>query len=118
MSYCTIHFLIQTKKLDGKCFVPLTKPAPSEASIQVSNALRWSEAVALMTMCSYRPVTRKVSLSILKEVRSLREVTEQGASEEESVMNVIDKIAPIIISRYIETLMPSEKVFFIEKTYY
>lgn len=31
----------------------------------------WVEACALVTMCSYRSVTRRLSLVLLKEIRSL-----------------------------------------------
>ena len=33
----------------------------------------WVEACALVTLCSYRSVTRRLSLVLLREVRSLHE---------------------------------------------
>ena len=56
-------------------------------------------------------MTRRVSLMILKEVRQLREVVGHSLpTDEANVMDVIDKAAPVIIARHIETLMPTEKV--------
>ena len=64
-----------------------------------------------MALCSYRPVTRRVALMILKEVRLLREVLGNSVpTDDANVMDVIDKATPVIIARHIETLMPSEKV--------
>ena len=39
----------------------------------LKKSLAWVEACALVTLCSYRSVTRKYSLAIMKEVRSLLE---------------------------------------------
>ena len=39
----------------------------------LGHALAWVEACALVTFCSYRSVTRKYSLGIMSEVRSLVE---------------------------------------------
>ena len=38
--------------------------------------LPWVEACALVTMCSYRSVTRRLSLVLLKEIRSLHTALE------------------------------------------
>jgi hypothetical protein len=73
------------------------------------SALHWVESLAMVTICSYRPFTRKASLMILKEVRSLREVLGVTTPGDENVMDIIDRATPMIISRYVDTLMPSEK---------
>ena len=84
---------------------------PSDQSTLFATSLHWVEAIALVALCSYRPVTRRVSLMILKEVRQLREVIGHSvAGEDANVMDVIDKASPVIIARHIDTLMPSEKV--------
>ena len=44
-----------------------------EEIVLLQQSLAWVEACALVTFCSYRSVTRKYSLSIMKEVRSLLE---------------------------------------------
>ena len=84
---------------------------PSDQTTLFATSLHWVEAIALVAMCSYRPVTRRVALMILKEVRQLREVLGQSLlTDDANVMDVIDKAAPDIIAQHIETLMPSEKV--------
>ena len=47
--------------------------AKDENNQSLQQALAWVEACALVTLCSYRSVTRKYSLAIMKEVRSLLE---------------------------------------------
>ena len=37
------------------------------------DCIPWVEACGLVTLCSYRSVTRRLSLVLLKEVRSLQE---------------------------------------------
>ena len=51
-----------------------------EVGGELSYCLPWVEACALVTMCSYRSVTRRLSLVLLKEIRSLHNVlqTEVG----------------------------------------
>ena len=105
---------LQSQK-KGKDHPPPGSPShhrlPSDQTTLFATSLQWVEAIALVALCSYRPVTRRVSLMILKEVRQLREVIGHSvAGEDANVMDVIDKAAPVIIARHIDTLMPSEKV--------
>ena len=39
-----------------------------------SSALHWVEALSLLAFCSYRPTTRRLSVSIMKEAKSLLEL--------------------------------------------
>ena len=105
---------LQSQK-KGKDHPPPGSPShhrlPSDQTTLFATSLQWVEAIALVALCSYRPVTRRVALMILKEVRQLREVIGHSvAGEDANVMDVIDKAAPVIIARHIDTLMPSEKV--------
>ena len=46
-------------------------PAESDEGGEMYYCVPWVEACALVTMCSYRSVTRRLSLVLLKEIRSL-----------------------------------------------
>ena len=111
---CSDHLSLLSLQLDSKTSdtrgPKQSKRIPMDQSLSYSSALHWVESLAMVTMCSYRPFTRKASLMILKEVRSLREVLIVSTQGDDSVMDVIEKATPIIISRYVDTLMPSEKV--------
>lgn len=104
---------LQSQKAKGQPLSdsPTHHRLPSDQTTLLGTSLQWVEAIALVALCSYRPVTRRVALMILKEVRLLREVLGNSVpTDDANVMDVIDKAAPVIIARHIETLMPSEKV--------
>lgn len=50
---------------------------PPDLSSPPGDSIVWVESCALVTLCSYRPLTRKYSLAILKEVRALLEIFKQ-----------------------------------------
>ena len=52
------------------------------------DSIVWVESCALVTFCSYRSLTRKYSLAILKEVRALLDIFRQN------------KVNPIIVYNY------------------
>jgi hypothetical protein len=93
-------------------------------SIQVEElphrAVATVEACALVTFCSYRSVTRKLSLAILKEVKACYEalVANRAGQEEDvsagnggrRVLDVMEKATPDIIKFYLGTLSLKERV--------
>ena len=50
-----------------------TDSGASEGSGEGYYCVPWVEACALVTLCSYRSITRKLSLVLLKEIRALHE---------------------------------------------
>ena len=76
---------------------------------EVFYCIPWLEAIALVTLCSYRAVTRRLSLVLLKEVRHLHEAL-HIQSQESTVLDVIEKATPTIIKRYLATLTFKERV--------
>ena len=59
---------------DGRSAPPPTiKEVPDESASDIIYCIPWIEACALVTLCSYRSVTRKLSLALLKETRILHE---------------------------------------------
>ena len=55
-----------------------TLPSLTDDGVEVKGeasvyCIPWVEACGLVTLCSYRSVTRRLSLGLLKEVRSLHE---------------------------------------------
>jgi hypothetical protein len=68
------------------------------------------EGLALVTMCSCRPVTRKLSIAVLKEVRNLCAVVGHTQhADEDIVMDVIDRAGPSAIRHWFATLPPQQK---------
>ena len=51
----------------------------------------WVEACGLVTLCSYRSVTRRFSLVLLKEVRSLHEALAGQPNRVSSVFVILRK---------------------------
>ncbi|CAI8040481.1 Protein furry homolog [Geodia barretti] len=71
----------------------------------------WVEACGLVTLCSYRSVTRRFSLVLLKEVRSLHEALagQPNRVEETPVMDIIELATPAIVKRYLSTLSVAQR---------
>jgi len=82
-----------------------TSPSVSDG---VLCCVPWVEACALVMLCSYRSVSRRISLLLLKEVRSLHEAL-QLQMEESTVMDMIERATPTIIKRYLATLSVKER---------
>ncbi|XP_065885600.1 protein furry homolog isoform X2 [Dysidea avara] len=78
-------------------------------SEQSCAALHWVESLALVAFCSYRPFSRRVSLLIMKEAKSLLELLGRlTPTDDKAVIDVIDDVTPTIIERYLSTLSAKE----------
>ena len=120
-------------------YLSLSEQAPEEGHTEENKnedkereeyCIHWVEACGLVTLCSYRSVTRRLSLVLLKEIRSLHEAltgeTDRVSSpdssscgvcvrnslqrEETPVMDVIESATPVIIKRYLSTLSVNQRV--------
>lgn len=78
----------------------MTSPPPStSADLEEVGVycVPWVEACALVTLCSYRSVTRRLSLVLLREVRSLHEAL-TGERNRVGVVSFLASASPPLIS--------------------
>jgi hypothetical protein len=90
----------------------LTPPSDGTGGVEAAvYCIPWVEACGLVTLCSCRSVTRRFSLVLLKEVRSLHEALAGEASRvaETPVMDVIESVTPVIVKRYLSTLSVNQR---------
>uniref|UniRef100_A0A0N5A9H4 Protein furry n=1 Tax=Syphacia muris TaxID=451379 RepID=A0A0N5A9H4_9BILA len=73
-------------------------------------ALHSVEGFALAMMCQYRTQTRKLAITILKEVRQLLPLVTLN-QHNTPVIEVLDNATPYVISKYIEHVPLSERQF-------
>ena len=66
----------ERKNRGGKASGVATEGEEGRGGGEMYYCLPWVEACALVTMCSYRSVTRRLSLVLLKEIRSLHAALE------------------------------------------
>ncbi|GAB6027284.1 hypothetical protein CHUAL_001566 [Chamberlinius hualienensis] len=79
----------------------------SEPSV---NVLRFVEGFALVMLCNCRPCPRRLAVHILKEVKSIfKFITPKNKEEELAVVDVIDKICPVIVERLLPLMPATEK---------
>ncbi|XP_062513570.1 protein furry homolog-like isoform X2 [Corticium candelabrum] len=68
------------------------------------------EGLALVTMCSCRSVTRKLSIAVLKEVRNLCAVVGHTQyADEDIVMDVVDNAGPSAIRHWFAAVPPQHR---------
>ncbi|XP_078684764.1 protein furry homolog-like isoform X1 [Branchiostoma floridae x Branchiostoma belcheri] len=67
------------------------------------------EGFALVILCSCRPVTRKLGVIILKEVRTLLGTTGRSSTEDETCIDVMDRICPAVVETCLPFLAAAEK---------
>eukprot|EP00058_Branchiostoma_floridae_P025945 XP_002611435.1 hypothetical protein BRAFLDRAFT_63933 [Branchiostoma floridae] len=74
-----------------------------------SRVLHRVEGFALVILCSCRPVTRKLGVIILKEVRTLLGTTGRASTEDETCIDVMDRICPAVVETCLPFLAAAEK---------
>ncbi|PIK60399.1 hypothetical protein BSL78_02697 [Apostichopus japonicus] len=72
--------------------------------------LNMVEGVALVFLCSCRPLVRRVSYSLLKEIRALFGIMGYSRMDDDPVIDVLDRACPGIVESFINQLPPGEKV--------
>ncbi|XP_017780111.1 PREDICTED: protein furry isoform X2 [Nicrophorus vespilloides] len=84
-----------TKRTDN------AKPEP------LSSVLHLVEAFALVMLCTYRLVPRKLSVHILRDIKTLQKLL--NCTEEMAILDVIDQCLPQVVEKVIPFLPASEK---------
>nr|XP_044986313.1 protein furry homolog-like isoform X3 [Jaculus jaculus] len=59
------------------------------------------EGFALVILCSSRPATRRLAVSVLREIRALFALLEIPKGEEELAIDVMDRLSPSILESFI-----------------
>ena len=72
-----------------------------------ANVLHGVESVALLILCHCRPITRKMALLLLKEVRLLFHVLGTTRDDDLPVLDVINKACPAVLEKCLPYLPPS-----------
>ncbi|XP_071510567.1 protein furry homolog-like [Diadema antillarum] len=74
-----------------------------------ANVLNMVEGFALVFLCSGRPLIRRLSFFVLKEVRALFGILGYSRVDDDSVLDVIDRACPSVVESFINQLPPAEK---------
>ncbi|CAH1110307.1 unnamed protein product [Psylliodes chrysocephalus] len=85
----------------------LTKRTDISKSEPLASVLHLVEALALVMLCTYRLTTRRLSVLILKEVKSLLKTL--NCSEHPPVIDIVDQYCPQVIEKCLPLLPPAEK---------
>ncbi|CAH1170054.1 unnamed protein product [Phaedon cochleariae] len=85
----------------------LTKRTDVVKSEPLSSVLHLVEALALVMLCTYRLTTRRLSVLILKEVKSLLKLL--NCSEQPPVIDVMDQYCSQVVEKCLPLLPPAEK---------
>uniref|UniRef100_A0A2K5ZUU8 FRY like transcription coactivator n=1 Tax=Mandrillus leucophaeus TaxID=9568 RepID=A0A2K5ZUU8_MANLE len=75
-------------------------PPPLERS-PYSNVFHVVEGFALVILCSSRPATRKLAVSVLREIRALFALLEIPKGDDELAIDVMDRLSPSILESFI-----------------
>eukprot|EP00069_Balaena_mysticetus_P017617 bmy_10809T0 len=75
-------------------------PPPLERS-PYSNVFHVVEGFALVTLCSSRPATRRLAVSVLREIRALFALLEIPKGDDELAIDVMDRLSPSILESFI-----------------
>ncbi|XP_063955306.1 protein furry homolog [Lytechinus pictus] len=74
-----------------------------------AGVLNLVEGFALVFLCSCRPLIRRLSFFVLKEVRALFSILGYSRVDDDSVLDVIDRACPGVVESFIHQLPPAEK---------
>ncbi|KAM8970267.1 protein furry homolog-like isoform X5 [Sarcophilus harrisii] len=69
--------------------------------IPYSNVFHVVEGFALVILCSSRPATRRLAVSVLREVRALFALLEISKGDDELAIDVMDRLSPSILESFI-----------------
>ncbi|XP_075854064.1 protein furry homolog-like isoform X2 [Microcebus murinus] len=75
-------------------------PPPLERSLY-SSVFHVVEGFALVILCSSRPATRRLAVSVLREVRALFALLEIPKGDDELAIDVMDRLSPSILESFI-----------------
>uniref|UniRef100_A0A8C4M9V5 FRY like transcription coactivator n=1 Tax=Equus asinus asinus TaxID=83772 RepID=A0A8C4M9V5_EQUAS len=75
-------------------------PPPLERS-PFSNVFHVVEGFALVILCSSRPATRRLAVSVLREIRALFALLEIPKGDDELAIDVMDRLSPSILESFI-----------------
>uniref|UniRef100_A0A8D1VT99 FRY like transcription coactivator n=1 Tax=Sus scrofa TaxID=9823 RepID=A0A8D1VT99_PIG len=75
-------------------------PPPLERS-PYSSVFHVVEGFALVTLCSSRPATRRLAVSVLREIRALFALLEIPKGDDELAIDVMDRLSPSILESFI-----------------
>ncbi|XP_070314130.1 protein furry homolog-like isoform X4 [Odocoileus virginianus] len=75
-------------------------PPPLER-IPYSSVFHVVEGFALVTLCSSRPATRRLAVSVLREIRALVALLEIPKGDDELAIDVMDRLSPSILESFI-----------------
>ncbi|KAM6150664.1 protein furry homolog-like isoform 2-T2 [Erethizon dorsatum] len=75
-------------------------PPPLERSLY-STVFHVVEGFALVILCSSRPATRRLAVSVLREIRALFALLEIPKGDDELAIDVMDRLSPSILESFI-----------------
>ncbi|XP_019480170.1 PREDICTED: protein furry homolog-like isoform X3 [Hipposideros armiger] len=75
-------------------------PPPLERS-PYSSVFHVVEGFALVILCSSRPATRRLAVSVLREIRALFALLEISKGDDELAIDVMDRLSPSILESFI-----------------
>ncbi|XP_030765953.1 protein furry isoform X3 [Sitophilus oryzae] len=85
----------------------LTKKTDVGKSEPLSSVLHYAEALALVVLCNYRQTSRRLSVLILKEVKSLLKIL--NCSDNVPVIDVLDQNCGAVLERCLSLVPVAEK---------
>nr|XP_025743574.1 protein furry homolog-like isoform X2 [Callorhinus ursinus] len=80
---------------DGASHPPALERSP------YSNVVHVVEGFALVILCSSRPATRRLAVSVLREIRALFALLEIPKGDDELAIDVMDRLSPSILESFI-----------------
>ncbi|XP_042638065.1 protein furry homolog-like [Orycteropus afer afer] len=75
-------------------------PPPLEKSLY-SSVFHVVEGFALVILCSSRPATRRLAVSVLREIRTLFALLEIPKGDDELAIDVMDRLSPSVLESFI-----------------
>uniref|UniRef100_A0A452R0P4 FRY like transcription coactivator n=1 Tax=Ursus americanus TaxID=9643 RepID=A0A452R0P4_URSAM len=81
-------------------YLDSSHPPPLERS-PYSNVFHVVEGFALVILCSSRPATRRLAVSVLREIRALFALLEIPKGDDELAIDVMDRLSPSILESFI-----------------
>ncbi|XP_021568498.1 protein furry homolog-like isoform X2 [Carlito syrichta] len=78
----------------------MSHPPPLERS-PYSSVFHVVEGFALVILCSSRPATRRLAVSVLREIRALFVLLEIPKGDDELAIDVMDRLSPSILESFI-----------------
>ncbi|XP_033097375.1 protein furry homolog [Anneissia japonica] len=74
-----------------------------------ANTLNMVEGFSLVFLCSCRPITRRLAVVLLKEVRMLFGILGYSRVDDDAVIDIIDRACATIVESFLNQLPPAER---------